>query len=90
MKTKTKSEKHNQSMRKYFQKTQGKTRSGKRWTFEEDCLIILNPLNDRELSEIIQRSQHSITERRSTLRKNKKYVHEMGLKMAKNLTFVKL
>lgn len=80
----------NETMRKYFRKTQDQPRSGKRWTLEEDCLIIMNPLNDNELSRIIQRSQHAITQRRSELRKRKNYVNSLGKKIIEGFNYVKL
>lgn len=66
--------KKNVVMRKYFSKTQNLDRRYEKWTKEEDLVIITSPLNDYDLAKVIQRSQHSISVRRSILRSERRLI----------------
>lgn len=58
--------------KRYYQKTQNY--ASKRWTDEEDILVMKHELSDVELSEKLRRSVGAIQARRYTLRKRKQYL----------------
>lgn len=56
-----------QQKRRYFAKTQGYQM--RRWTFEEDIMVLMHDIPDSELSAKIKRSVSSIQRRRYRLKK---------------------
>lgn len=53
--------------KKYYKRTENARNKGKLWTKEEDEKVLAHDIPDRELAELIGRSQKAIIVRRSRL-----------------------
>lgn len=59
--------------KKYYEKTKNSKNSRKRWTCEEEKLVLEHSILDRELSEKIGRSMKAIIMKRVKLKKELEY-----------------
>lgn len=59
----------NAQRKRYYSKTLNISQGRRRWTKEEDNLVLNSSLTDTELSKLIQRSVRSIQVRRCRLKK---------------------